>query len=637
VPGVRRWTLLAAVVAAALVCSGIASAASPETQLAERYAPALELSTDTYGCEAAAPLAPIDVNVILPNDEVALRGPWDDTNVVQIAPTAKDLARGLFDYHLDFPGDPLNPGCTYVDWQKRLDPLGKPTAYAHVTSDPAHPGKLALQYWFFYVFNDFNNLHEGDWEMIQLDFDAATAEAALATKPTEVGYSQHEGAESASWSSAKVQKVAGTHPVVYPAAGSHANFYSSALFLGRSAAQGVGCDDTRGPNAQVRPTVAVVPQARDAYLREYPWLGFTGRWGEKQPVFFNGPTGPNMKEQWTEPITWTETWRPDSFVVPGSSLGSNRATDFFCGAVAAGSSLLTHLVRHPLPGLLVLAGVLLLLAFAATRTSWSGSRPLRLARRRTWGEVVTVAWQMYRSRFRLFAGIGLLFIPVGILIGLLQYLLFRVVALLPLVETAGESNVSVAGLALSFGILFTILALSVVQMATADALTAIDTGEPVTAREAYRSTVPHLLPLAGYVVAASLVIALLELTLLGIPIGIWLAVSWSLLAQVVQLEGEHSPRALRRSMALTRHHWWRLAIFTLVVTGGGLLLGPVVGGLLLLGTTATFNVINVVAGLVYVVTLPYVAIATTYMYYDLRTRGELAVRAPAISELPAEI
>jgi len=637
VPGVLRWILVAAVVAAGLAWAGMASAASPESQLAERYAPVLELSTETYGCEGAAPLVPVNVNVLLPNDEVALRGPWDPSPVVKIAPTAQDLTPGRVDYHLDFPGDPLNPGCTYVDWQKRLDATGKPTAYAHVATDPAHPGRLALQYWFFYVFNQFNNLHEGDWEMIQLDFDAATAKAALATEPSEVGYSQHEGGESAGWNDAKVHKVDGTHPVVYPAAGSHANFYSSDLFLGRSGAQGVGCDDTRGPNEQVRPAVTVVPPKPSAYLREYPWLGFTGRWGELQPAFFNGPTGPNTKQQWTEPITWTESWRTQAFVVPGSGLGSTRATDFFCGAVAAGSNVLTRLVRNPVPGLLVLAAVFLLLVFAATRTTWRGSAPLHLARRRTWGQVVAVGWQMYRSRFRLFAGIGLLFIPVGILIGLLQYLLFRVLTLLPLVETAGESNVSVAGLALSLGVLFTIIALSVVQMAVAAALTAIDRGDPILARQAYRSTVKHVAPLVGYVVAASVVIAVLELTFFGIPVGIWLTVSWSLLAQVVQLEGENSPRALRRSMALARGHWWRLATFTLVVTGGGLLLGPVIGGLLLLGTTAAFNVVNVIAGVVYVVTLPYVAIATTYMYHDLRTRSELAARRPAIMELPAEI
>jgi hypothetical protein len=25
-------------------------------------------------------------------------------------------------------------------------------------------------------------------------------------------------------------------------------------------------------------------------VREFPWIGFPGRWGEQQPSFFNGPT-----------------------------------------------------------------------------------------------------------------------------------------------------------------------------------------------------------------------------------------------------------------------------------------------------------------------------------------------------------
>ena len=58
-----------------------------------------------------------------------------------------------------------------------------------------HPEQLALQYWLFYAYNDWNNLHEGDWEMIQLVFDARNAHDALTTAPTSVGYSQHEGAE----------------------------------------------------------------------------------------------------------------------------------------------------------------------------------------------------------------------------------------------------------------------------------------------------------------------------------------------------------------------------------------------------------------------------------------------------------
>jgi hypothetical protein len=80
--------------------------------------------------------------------------------------------RGLWGYHLDFPGNALTPGCTYDRWSHRLNGSLKPVTYARVVSDPSHPGKLALQYWFFYVFND---KHEGDWEMIQLDFNAASA------------------------------------------------------------------------------------------------------------------------------------------------------------------------------------------------------------------------------------------------------------------------------------------------------------------------------------------------------------------------------------------------------------------------------------------------------------------------------
>ena len=87
------------------------------------------------------------------------------------------ISADRFEYHLDFPGNALEPGCTYELWAHRLTKGAEPTVYAHVATEPGAPGKLALQYWFFYAFNDFNNTHEGDWEMIQLVFDAADAEA----------------------------------------------------------------------------------------------------------------------------------------------------------------------------------------------------------------------------------------------------------------------------------------------------------------------------------------------------------------------------------------------------------------------------------------------------------------------------
>jgi hypothetical protein len=615
-----------------------AAAPGPETVLAQRYSPVVRLVTDVYGCEHGNPYLPLDVNTLFGNEEVVLRGPWDRVNVVKIAPTTADLASGLVDYHLDFPGDPLRPGCSYADWSRRLNATSRPTVYAHVATDPAHPGKLALQYWFFYVFNDFNNLHEGDWEMVQLNFDAATAADALETRPTEVGYSQHEGGERADWKDPKLEKLGGMHPVVYPAAGSHANFFSQALFLGRSAAQGVGCDDTEGHYRQIRPVVAVIPTSRAAYLREFPWLGFEGRWGELQPAFFNGPTGPNLKDQWTRPISWSEDWRDSSFAVPGGAAAGPRATEYFCGAVAFGSGVLTKIVRNPLPGAMAVAVLLALLVFGLSRTAWYGSAPLRLARRRAWGELLVVARQMYARRLALFLGIGALFIPVGVIVALVQYLLFRVVAFLPLVETAGDTSVSVAGLVFSLGLLFNIVALSFVQAATAFAMSAVDRGERVTPLLAYRKALPNVPALAGWVLIAALVIAVLDLTVVGIPIAVWLVVRWSLLAQVVQLDEDAGSWPLRRSAAVVRGHWFRVALFTVIVAGVGLALGPFVGGLLLLATNATFNVVNLIAALVYTVAMPFVAIATTYLYFDLKTRRVLEARELAIgTELPAEI
>jgi len=47
--------------------------------------------------------------------------------------------------------------------------------YVHLATDPAYSGKLAVEYWFYYTFNDFTDKHESDWEMAQVDFDAPNA------------------------------------------------------------------------------------------------------------------------------------------------------------------------------------------------------------------------------------------------------------------------------------------------------------------------------------------------------------------------------------------------------------------------------------------------------------------------------
>ena len=82
-----------------------------------------------------------------------------------------------------------------------------------------------------------------------------------------------------------------------------------------------------------------------------------------------------------------------------------------------------------------------------------------------------------------------------------------------------------------------------------------------------------------------------------------------------------------------RGHWLHVAWVTLAVVGFALLLGPLIGIVLLLATPISLAAVNLVSGVVYILTIPYAAIATTYVYYDLRVRERTELEALV---LPAE-
>ena len=64
--------------------------------------------------------------------------------------------------------------------------------------------------------------------------------------------------------------------------------------------------------------------------------------------------------------------------------------------------------------------------------------------------------------------------------------------------------------------------------------------------------------------------------------------------------------------------------------------GPLVGALLIILTDAPLQSLDVVAGIIYALAMPFVALTTAYVYFDTRVRDELGVvRGP--DRLPAEI
>ena len=285
--------------------------------------------------------------------------------------------------------------------------------------------------------------------------------------------------------------------------------------------------------------------------------------------------------------------------------------------------------------LIALTALGALLLWLASRTRWDLGAPLRLRRRRPWGSLITSGWHLYCSRPRLFLGIGLVFVPLSLLIAAIQYVVFRIAGLDALVDSVGASNAFVAALAFALGAAFTVLGLALVQAVTALAMVELDEGRPIRAWPAYQLALRQLRPLARALVRAVLVVAVLDLSVVGIPVAAGLSCAG------------RSPRrsscsrrvrrhALRRSGLIVQGHWWRVAS-VVFVSGAALLLGPVVGTLMLLLTSASFNLVNLVAGLVYVVAIPFAAIITTYLYYDCACAEKLAPAEAVPAVLPAEL
>ena len=555
-----RAALFLACFAALLVPAAAFGADGAEQQLAEKYAPVVGLKQHEPCADTGEAYRPVPVETVLGQPDVVLLGP--DGTVVKKAPTAADLYGKGEEYWLDFPGDPLDAGCSYEEWFNRIA-AGKPTtAYAHIVEEQ---GQLALQYWFYYPFNDWNNKHESDWEMIQLVFDAPTAEQALGQTPALVGYSQHEGAESATWDDDKLEKRSG-HPVVYPGAGSHANQFVQALYLGHSAQTGFGCDDTRGPTGYEQTKVVLVPTEATGADDPFAWLGYLGHWGQEVSGPNSGPTGPTFKGQWTEPITWVdEEWRPDGVQVPASSTVAPTATGFFCTAVEKGSEIYIRFLRNPFVVLGVLAAIVMFGIWLSRRTNWSPALPDPIRQRRDAGEIYRSGFRVYRSRWTLFIGIGLMAIPLGVLAAIAQHLLFGVTGLTSLTDVAVEDPVIGALAAVLFGAFTTLIAATLVYAASAEALDRIDEGEQPDALDAYRGIVPALLPLAWAMLRMTIVAALLAVTLIGIPVAIVYLIRKAVTLQSIVIEERGSTPGLKRSGELVRAHELRvLAIAGLV-------------------------------------------------------------------------
>jgi hypothetical protein len=300
----------AAIIVVAAVTVWLASGPAPtsratavDLELARKFSPILEMAADDFD--------PVDVGVLLDpaacagrlmrrvaggQPEVLAQCAGDD------ALAAVSGQRGLY---IDVAGltpasTPAAPADAGAQAQTGDDYLGlqrklvrergfDAVTYARVQSGN---GIVTVDYWFFYLF-DFVQIgssrlgllsHEGDWERVRLTFAASGPEEALSRQPSSIGLSQHRCDGDSSlvqvpWP-AEGRGRSANHPLIYVAAGSHANFVTPGP---QPSSQCVIIDQTFA-DRKLTPEV----QMLDCSAQRPAWVRFGGLWGEP-PGGVNGP------------------------------------------------------------------------------------------------------------------------------------------------------------------------------------------------------------------------------------------------------------------------------------------------------------------------------------------------------------
>jgi hypothetical protein len=459
---------------------------------------------------------------------------------------------------------------------------------------------------------------------MQIAFDADTPAEALDQGPSQIALFQHAGGERADWDATKVQKE-GTHPIVYPAAGSHATFYDSAIYIqnGKNGS-GVGCDNTSEPLTRTEPEPIIVP-TNGPPGSEFQWLSYVGHWGQREKGFNNGPTGPVTKGQWLEPFTWMDGIRQDSPTLPGGSLLGPAPATAFCGAIEQVSKFINLEAKTTAGALLLALGLLLLIVVPPFLTRW---RPVDLSTlRHRWaiGQLLRGAAELYARHWRVLVPIGLSALIVIGAIEAGQYLFEQL---------HGSHDITIRVSPPGFDLQFSgsvdglehPLGATIVSGAAVAFLRLREEGEKAGIADSYRAMYERLWRVVGGQLYAQLLLFLMLITVIGIPFAAYFYVAWQFILQEILFENRSIRDAMRGSHEIVRGHWLR----TIVIAGLLLLLSVVTGpflGFILIFLNWSPWVVNAVGSVVFALLMPYVAVGRTLLYFDLGVREAEAEKA----------
>ncbi len=281
-------------------------------QLAERFCPVIHLNGEV---EARENFEPDPVQLMV---DLSLLRELGNPEFSQ-EPSITDLRRwSQCVYYLDVAD--LDPKInTLGEYKAVYEPVKagyRPTIYTRVKEGTDY---TVIQYWLFYYFNDWRNFHEGDWEMVQLNFPGYTTKELLESEksPVFAAYSQHQAGQRMSWKDMRAEGMvmAETHPVVYVARGSHANYFSPGQFW-----SGLDFDNTGVSLWRViEPGEVDIVLLHGEEKEGKEWLDFQGYWGKYLGFSISvlglrfqqcGPFGPQwgdggeVSRKWQQPEAW---------------------------------------------------------------------------------------------------------------------------------------------------------------------------------------------------------------------------------------------------------------------------------------------------------------------------------------------
>jgi hypothetical protein len=243
------------------------------------------------------------------------------------------------------------------------------------------------------------------------------------------------------------------------------------------------------------------------------------------------------------------------------------------------------------------------------------SEPLR--QRREAGQIVQAALQLYTQNFPVFFLIAALVVPLGIASGIFQT-----------IDNEVAKSLIVGGISL-VQIVVDVLAASAIIVALDD----IDSARTPEFGHSYDLAFSKFGAISLALLRVAFHVVLLFITIIGIPWAIQRVVRWAFVQQTIMLEDATPKESLSRSADIVLGSWWRtlgiwlfISLFSAVpvaIAQLAFLLAPVA-------------VSSTASAILSALALPFVVIATTMLYFDLKLRKEGAAALPQPPVQPEE-